>query len=295
MSEKVIHRVAIILSMISIIAVLLWVKVVTSKMDNIASMQFGWPANYELAKKLFTSDKFKEQQQKQLQWAIDQIAWAPAAQDKPDTQWADKPAQPAAPTTEQFPSGKLTPDQLVAIKKDAVIEWDKKAKVTIIEYSDLECPFCIRHFNDKTVANTVAAFPWSVNHIFKPVQWVNHPGTEYKSLAVLCAGKLKGDDAFVGLYNKIFAASSTSAAVPTAKISEFASELKINTSDLEECITKGDTKAIYAANWAEFKTLTSSPGTPGNIILNNETGEWKLIAGAYPVDTFKQLIGAWTK
>ena len=187
-------------------------------------MQFGWPANYELAKKLFTSDKFKEQQQKQLQGAIDQLAWTPAAQ--PDTQGGDKPAQPAAPTTEQFPSGKLTPDQLVAIKKDAVIQGDKKAKITIIEYSDPECPFCIRHFNDKTVENAVAAFPWSVNHIFKPVQGVNHPGTEYKSLAILCAGKLKGDDAFVGLYSKIFAASTTSAAVPTAKISEFAIRAK---------------------------------------------------------------------
>lgn len=290
MSEKIIHRVALILSMVSILAVVLWVKVITSKQEAIAAMQFGWEENYKLAKTLFMSDKFKAQQQQQLQWAIDQMAWTtPAAN--------DGEAKPAATNdaTAQFPSGKLTPDQLTAIKKDTVIEGDKDAKVTIVEYSDPECPFCIRHFNDKTIGNTVAAFPGSVNHIFKVVQGVNHAWTEYKSLAILCAKKLKGDDAFIGLYSKIFAASTTSAVVPNAQVLEFAKELKINTSDLEDCITKGDTKAEYTANWAEFRTFTTSPGTPGNIIINNETGEWKLIAGAYPVDTFKQLIGEWVK
>lgn len=293
MSEKIIHRVAIILSMVSILAVVLWVKVVTSKMDTIASMQFGWVDNYQLAKKLFTSDKFKEQQQKQLQWAIDQMAGTPAA--PTPTQWDTAKPAPQDDTAGQFPSGKLTPDQLTALRKDAVVEWDKNAKITIVEYSDLECPFCIRHFNDKTIANAVAAFPWAVNHIFKVVQGVNHPGTEYKSLAVLCAAKLKWDEAYVGLYNKIFATSTTSAAVANDKVLEFAKELKINTSDLADCISKWDTKAIYAANWAEFRTFTTSPGTPGNIVINNETGEWKLIAGAYPVDTFKQVIGEWVK
>lgn len=294
MSEKIIHRVAILLSAISIIAVVLWVKVVTSKMDAIASMQFGWPENYKLAKTLFTSDKFKEQQQKQLQWAIDQMAGTPAAPAQDEAQPDTKPVA-QDDTAGQFPSGKLTPDQLAAVKKDVVVEWDKNAKVTIVEYSDPECPFCIRHYNDKTVANAVAAFPGSVNHIFKVVQGVNHPGTEYKSLAILCAAKLKWDEAFVGLYGKIFANSTTSAAVANDKVLEYAKELKINTSDLADCISKWDTKATYAANWAEFRTFTTSPGTPGNIIINNETGEWKLIAGAYPVDTFKQLIGEWVK
>lgn len=292
MSEKIIHRVAIVISLVSLVAVVLWFRVVTSKMDTIAAMQFGWVENYNLAKTLFTSDKFKEQQKKQLQWAIDQMAWTPAAPTP-----AEDEAKPAAQndTAGQFPGGTLTQDQLAAIKKDTVIEGDKNAKVTIVEYSDPECPFCIRHYNDKTVANAIAAFPGSVNHIFKVVQGVNHPGTEYKSLAILCAAKLKWDEAFVGLYGKIFANSTTSAAVANEKVLEYAKELKINTSDLSDCISKGDTKATYAANWAEFKTFTNSPGTPGNIIINNETGAWKLIAGAYPVDTFKQIIGEWVK
>jgi protein-disulfide isomerase len=79
------------------------------------------------------------------------------------------------------------------------------------------------------------------------------------------------------------------------KVTELAKGLGLDTAKLETCIANTSAKSIYAANWAEFKTFTSSPGTPGNIILNNETGAWKLIAGAYPVDTFKQLIAELSK
>lgn len=92
------------------------------------------------------------------------------------------------------------------------------------------------------------------------------------------------------MYTQLFKASTPQAAVPTAKVMEIAQGLKMNTSDLEACITKGDTKAQYAANWAEFQTFTQSPGTPGNIIINNETGKWKLVAGAYAAASFKPVI-----
>jgi len=31
-------------------------------------------------------------------------------------------------------------------------------------------------------------------------------------------------------------------------------------------------------------------GTPGTIVINNETGEYELIAGAYPVSEFQRVI-----
>jgi protein-disulfide isomerase len=159
-------------------------------MEDIASMQFGGRENYALAKQLFTSEKFKEQQKQQLQSAVDQLSKTPDAPAQEEAKPTDNQPAPQADSG-QFPGGTLTKDQLAAIKKDAVVEGDKGAKVTIVEYSDLECPFCIRHHNDETIENVIAAYPGSVNHIFKPVQGVNHAGTEYKSLATYCAKKLK--------------------------------------------------------------------------------------------------------
>lgn len=31
-------------------------------------------------------------------------------------------------------------------------------------------------------------------------------------------------------------------------------------------------------------------GTPGTVVINNETGEYELIAGAYPVSEFERVI-----
>lgn len=288
MSQNGLQKAAILLSLISVVAVLLGVKIVTEKMENIASLQFGGQENYQLAQKLFNSPKFADQQRTQLNAAIAQMDAAPAAGDT--TGATPQAQQPAAPQDE-FAGGTLTAEQITALKKDAVVEGAAAAKFTIVEYSDPECPYCIRHHNDKTIENTIGAYPaGEVNHIFKVVQGVNHPGTEYKSLAILCAAKLKGAEGFVGMYSEILSQSTPQASIPTTKVMEIAQSLKINTSDLEACITNGDTKAQYAANWAEFQTFTQSPGTPGNIVINNETGKWKLIAGAYGSASFKQVI-----
>ena len=289
MTQHTFQKVAIALSALSILVVIGWVVTVTHKMNTIAAMQFGWDKNYALAQKLFSSDKFASQQAQQLQSALDQVnGKAPTAAPSKQQAAAQKP------TEETFPGGKLTPDQIATIKKDAFIEGDQKAKITIIEYSDPECPYCIRQFNDKTVENALAASP-QANHTFKVVQGVNHPGTEYKSLAILCAGQENGTEGYAAMYKAILGGSTPQAAIAKDKVLDLAKGIWLDTTKLASCIEKGETKDAYASNWAEFQTFTSSPGTPGNIILNNETGEWKLIAGAYPVDTFKQIIAQLSK
>ncbi len=290
MSQNKLQKVAILLSALSVVLVLLVAKFITMKMDRIAAAQFGGEENYAIAQKLFASDAFKAQQKTQLENALATMGSGTAA--NTNTQGAT--TNPQDPTA-SFPSGKLTTEQLAALKKDAYVQGDANAKITIVEYSDPECPYCIRQAADKTIENTIAAFPGSVNNIMKVVQGVNHPGTEYKSLAILCAGKLGWLAGYAGMYQNIFTASTPDTVVPTAKIPDFAKTLGIDAAQLEACIKNGDTKSVYAANWAEFQTFTSSPGTPGNIVINNETGEWKLIAGAYPVDTFKQVISTWVK
>jgi hypothetical protein len=60
--NKNLPGVAIIMSAIAIVAVAVGVRVVTSKMDTIAALQYGGAENYKLAKKLFTSEKFIAQQ-----------------------------------------------------------------------------------------------------------------------------------------------------------------------------------------------------------------------------------------
>jgi hypothetical protein len=62
----------------------------------------------------------------------------------------------------------LSQEEIALLKKDAVIEGDKNAEVTLIEYSDMECPFCIRQHNEeKAIENVRAKYGNKVNSTFK--------------------------------------------------------------------------------------------------------------------------------
>lgn len=255
---------------------------VADAIERNEARKVGGAANYETLKQLYSSAGFSAAQKSQLESALAQMnGQQPAANNDTSGQ-------------EEFPTGTLTADQLAKMKEGTYVMGEKNAQVTIIEYSDPECPFCIRHYNDKTIETVMNTYKGNVNHIVKAVQGVNHPGTEYKSLALLCAGKLGGEDAYYEMYDKIVGGSTPEAPVANAAVATFAKEIGLNATKFSTCVDTKELASIYAANRQEALSLNSG-GTPGNLIINNETGEWKLVAGAYPADTFNQIIAAWIK
>jgi protein-disulfide isomerase len=87
-------------------------------------------------------------------------------------------------------------------------EGNLQGTLTVIEYSDPECLFCIRQSQDKTLATIMQEFGSQIQYVYKPVAGVNHPGTSYKSAAILCAGQQGGTDAYRTMYQKILEGSS---------------------------------------------------------------------------------------
>lgn len=247
-----------------------------------------WRDNFNKAKTLYALSGYKNAQSTSLDQAISSLNGTTPTPTPAATGTAQQPSQPSQPEA-QFPTSKLTADQVTAMKKWFAVEWDANAQISIIEYTDPECPFCIRHYNDKTIATTMNNFPGKVNHIIKVVQWVNHPGTEKKSLAIICAWILGGDKNYIGMYDKIENASTPTAAVSADKVTDFAKELWLDGTKFASCMTSQEAKDIYAKNRAEAQSVWAN-GTPGNLIINNATNETTLVAWAYPADQFKTLI-----
>lgn len=81
--------------------------------------------------------------------------------------------------------GTLTKKEYQSLVSGEVKLGSKNAKITIIEYSDFECPFCIRHHRE-TFPQIQKNFSKTVNFIWKNNRGVNHDGTEAKAIAVLC-------------------------------------------------------------------------------------------------------------
>ena len=245
-------------------------------MENYLALEYkksGGKENYEL---------ITEAQRLQLEQQIPQIREFVKGWGSAKTEWQE--------VTTAEPK-KLSQDELASIKKDAYIEWNTAAKITLIEYSDLECPFCIRQFKEGTIKKVHEKYGDTVNSIFKNFRGVPHENAEIEAVAALCAWQIGGAEKYVSYYQAILGRSnggngtgfSKDALVPLAK------EVGLDMKKFQACFDTKATLSRFDAETTEGKKLGVS-GTPWTVIINNETGEYMLIAWAYPVSEFERVI-----
>lgn len=245
-------------------------------MENYLALEYkksGGKENYEL---------ITEAQRLQLEQQIPQIREFVKGWGSAKTEWQE--------VTTAEPK-KLSQDELASIKKDAYIEWNTAAKITLIEYSDLECPFCIRQFKEGTIKKVHEKYGDTVNSIFKNFRGVPHENAEIEAVAALCAGQVGGTEKYASYYQAILGRSnggngtgfSKDALVPLAK------EVGLDMKKFQACFDTKATLSRFDAETTEGKKLGVS-GTPWTVIINNETGEYMLIAWAYPVSEFERVI-----
>lgn len=185
----------------------------------------------------------------------------------------------------------LTQNEISFIKDTAYIEGNKDAIITLIEYSDLECPFCIRQYKEGTIKKVHEKFGDKINSIFKSFRGVPHENSEAEANALLCAGDIGGKDKYVAYYNEIFTRSSGGNGTGFSKdaLLPLAKELKIDSKKFQTCVDSKEKIKRFDTETAEGAKL-GVQGTPGTVVINNQTGEYELIAGAYPVAEFERVI-----
>ena len=98
---------------------------------------------------------------------------------------AAKPAAAPAPAA----ASKMDLKELQAFYDSSYIEGNKDAKVTVIEFSDVECPFCQRHNNNGTLDTVMEKYGDDVNVIFAHFPLSFHATAQKAGEALECAGK----------------------------------------------------------------------------------------------------------
>jgi len=193
--------------------------------------------------------------------------------------------QPVAPVAQQptEPSAPSQPVKPVDEKTDHIIG-AKNAKVTLIEYSDFECPFCKRHYT--TLEDVLKAYPNDVRLVYRHYPLSFHENAMKEAEATECAAELGGNDAFWKYYHKIFTLSpgggtgfALDRLVPTAK------EIGLDEKKFKECLDSGKYVAKVNQEMAEG-AASGVQGTPGTFVNG------QLVEGAQPLATFKAMIDA---
>lgn len=193
-------------------------------------------------------------------------------------------------TTAAVTTQKLSEEQMSAILSGAIMEGNKDANIVAVEYSDLECPFCIRQNNDNKITDTLHnEYGDKVVTIFKNHRGVDHAGTEVKALSLLCANKVGGEEAYIKFYRAVLEGSTTSSVYPVAKLPDLAKEIGLDVKAWQSCVDNKDMLTQFAKETNEAIGLNLS-GTPGTLIFNRKTGAYTTIAGAYPYAQFKSAV-----
>lgn len=163
------------------------------------------------------------------------------------------------------------------------------AQISLIEYSDFECPYCKRfHATPKSV---VDAYPNKVNWVYRhyPLDFHN-PGAQKQAEASECASEQGGNEAFWKYTDALYTRTTSGGkGFPLDKLTPLAEELGLDGVAFKDCLDSGKHAARVKEDFDEG-AQSGITGTPGNILLHNETGEVRLEAGAKPLEAFKQHI-----
>jgi protein-disulfide isomerase len=166
--------------------------------------------------------------------------------------------------------------------KDAPFKGGKDAKVTIVEYSDFQCPFCSRGY--QTMENQVLKeYGDKVRFTYKNFPLPMHPWAEPAAVAAECALEQK-PKAFWKLYDFYF--QNQREITPQNVKDKSLEALKdegIDTAKFTDCFDNKKTLSKVKEQQAEGSSVGVN-GTPAFIING------RLVSGAQPFDNFKAVI-----
>lgn len=192
------------------------------------------------------------------------------------------------------PAAAAQPPAQVAAKKPEItsedhIRGNKNANIALVEYSDLECPFCKRFH--PTMQQVMKDYGDKVKWIYRHFPLSFHANAQKEAEASECAAKLGGNDAFWKYVDGILErTTSNGTGFALDKLVPLAKEIGLDESEFKTCLDSGEYTQKVKDQIAKG-TEEGVTGTPGTIIIDAK-GNTKLIPGALPFDQIKPMIDA---
>ena len=191
------------------------------------------------------------------------------------------PGLPADPADPASPAGVSEPADA---NGDVRSKGSADAAVTIVEYSDYQCPFCSR-WVDETYPVILQEYidTGKVRLEFRdfPLDSI-HPNATPAAIAARCAGE-QGD--YWGMHDRLFGNQDqwSGAADPSEIFSGYAGEMGLDTAAFAACLTSGQFDEAIAQD-LQAGQAAGITGTPSFLINGN------LLVGAQPASGFQQAL-----
>ena len=179
-------------------------------------------------------------------------------------QAAQAPVQPAGPVD-------------VSVD-DYAMKGDKSAQVTIIEFSEYQCPFCKRYV-DQTLSQIQEKYidTGKVKYVFRDFPLGFHQNAKPAAMATECVHELGGDEAYWKYHDKLF---ENTQALDSDSLKKYASDMGY---DIADCLDSEKYADEVDADTEEGKSY-GVRGTPAFFING------RFLSGALPFSEFEKVI-----
>ncbi len=191
------------------------------------------------------------------------------------------------PTIEPAAEPAIGPTPAPVLLDDAAIRLgDADAPITIVEYTDYQCPFCERHVT-QTMPDIMTEFVDTgiVQYVIKDYPLDNmHPEARIAAAAARCAAD---QDAYLPMHEAIFEQQGLWSGMgpdrAMAIMSGIAAEAGMDAAVFAECLSSGKYDDVVQQNLEEGMVLGVT-GTPAFFI------DGYPVTGAQPIDLFRYAI-----
>ena len=211
----------------------------------------------------------------------------------------DKTAVTGNTVTQQQPD--TQPSIVKASVDDDPVLGNANAEITIIEFSDYQCPFC-RKFWTETLPSIQKEYidTGKVKFVFRdfPLDSI-HPAATPAAESANCVKEKGGDEAYFKMHDKIFQEGNIldggdpitgpvkgTAQFTAVDLKKWAKDLGY---DISSCLDSGKYKSEIQKDLADAQAA-GGQGTPFFVIIKSGEKEGIPLSGAYPFNTFKQVI-----
>ena len=188
--------------------------------------------------------------------------------------WAPTPTPSPSPSPQV--QGAVAPVQDFSITKDDHVRGEFEAPITLVEYSDFECPFCERHY--PTLKKILSDYAGQVRLVYKHFPLGFHPNAQKAAEASECADE---QGKFWEYHDKLFA--NQPGGYGLDKFKQWAEDLDLNVAKFNDCLDAGKYAGKVQADETDGQGR-GVQGTPATFVNG------QLVSGAVPYESFQSVI-----
>jgi protein-disulfide isomerase len=157
----------------------------------------------------------------------------------------------------------------------------KNAKVTVVEFSDFQCPFCSRV--EPTVAQVMKDYGDKIKFVWRNLPLPMHADAPLAAQAAMEAYKQKGSDGFWKMHDTLYQNQQTQDGLKRAALENYAQAQGLDMTKFKAALDSQSHKAEVDAD-AKMGADISIQGTPAFVINGY------FVNGAQPYDNFKKAL-----